>query len=48
MLITKEVEIGVGGKNSKYYEGLGYKIPRRINKYNKLTFEKGLKIKVKI
>ena len=30
-LITKEVEVKLGGKNIKYYENLGYQIPRYYN-----------------
>lgn len=29
MLITKEVEVQIGGKNAKYYESLGYIIPKK-------------------
>jgi hypothetical protein len=30
-LVTKEIEVRIGGKNLKYYENLGYIIPRFIN-----------------
>ena len=29
MILTKNVEIGVGPTNAKYFEDLGYEIPRR-------------------
>ena len=31
-LISEYVEVGLGGKNVKYYEDLGYEIPRRKDK----------------
>jgi hypothetical protein len=46
-LITKEVEVKLCGNNIKHYEDLGYVIYRNKNKYGKITFSKGLKIKVK-
>lgn len=46
MLITQEVEIGL--VNIKYYEDLGYKIPRRKDKHGRISVPKGSKIKVKI
>lgn len=46
-LITKEVEILLTN-NVKYYEDLGYKIPREKNKQGKLTVPIGSKILVKI
>lgn len=30
-LISTEVEVTLGGSNIKYFESLGYKIPRRDN-----------------
>lgn len=49
MLISKEVEIGVGSANYKYYENLGYNIPKHYNKNKKRDqFIKGAKIKVKV
>lgn len=46
-LITKEVEIRLNGKNVKYYEDLGYEIPRRYGKWG-LSIPKGTTIKVKV
>ena len=48
MLITKEVEITLNGKNIKYYESLGYPIPRIKNKKGNLTVPFGTKLLVKI
>jgi len=48
MLLTKEVEIGLGGGNAKYYENLGYEIPREVSKYGKLVISKSLKLKVRV
>lgn len=48
MLLTKEVEVGLASNNIKYYEELGYEIPREIDKYGKLRVKHGMKIKVKI
>jgi len=48
LLLSKEVEIGLGSKNIKYYEELGYFIPRIINKKGKLAVVLGSKIKVSI
>ena len=46
-LISKEVEILLSSKNIKYYEYLGYEIPRYYNKRKKTMCEKrGTKIKV--
>ena len=35
-LISKEIEITLSSKNIKYYENLGYEIPRYYNKRKKL------------
>ena len=32
-LISEYVEIKLGGRNIKYYENLGYEIPRRKDKW---------------
>jgi hypothetical protein len=52
MIITKEVEVILTGSNIKYYEDLGYEIPRRrlSTRVSKkcLTVPKGSKIKIKI
>ena len=47
-LIDEEVYILLNGKNVKYYENLGYKIPKINNGYGRITIPKGTKIKVKI
>ena len=47
-LIFEEVEIGISGKNAKYYEGLGYTIPRRIDNKGRNTVPTGSKISVKV
>ena len=47
-LITKEVEVTLGVRNIKYYEKLGYKIPKYENRNHKLVVRKGTKIQVKI
>ena len=47
-LISKEVEVVLQGTNIKYYEELGYEIPRKRNKYGQVTIARGTKIKVKI
>lgn len=46
MLIENEVEVGISG-NIKYYESLGYEIPKHIN-YGKIFVPRGTKIKVKV
>ena len=48
MVLDQIVEIGLAPINVKYYEDLGYRIPRKINKYGKLTVPKGIKIKVNV
>lgn len=47
-LISTEVEVILNGSNIKYYENLGYEIPRYNNVNNKLVVKKRTKIKVKI
>ena len=46
-LLSKEVEIGLNGKSIKYYENLGYEIPRHKNKRGEMVVDKSAKIKVK-
>jgi len=46
-LITKEVEVKLAHKNIKYYENLGYEIPREKGKWG-ITVKHGTKIKVKV
>ena len=47
-LITEEVEVNLCGSNIDYYEGLGYEIPRRKDKYNNLTTPINSKIEIKV
>lgn len=47
-LITKEVEVELSSNTIKYYENLGYKIPRIRNKWRKYTVPRGTKIRVKV
>lgn len=47
MLVSTEVEICLSG-NIKYYEDLGYEIPKHLNKRGKLKYSKGEKITVKV
>lgn len=46
MLLTKEVEVNLCSANIEYYEKLGYKIPRRIDKKGRLNVAVGTKINV--
>ena len=47
-LITKEVEVCVCGNKQKYYESLGYNIPREKNNNGRMRVPRGSKIKVKV
>ena len=47
-LISEYVEVGLGGNNVKYYESLGYEIPRKKDKWEKISVPKGAKITVKV
>lgn len=46
-LLTEWVEVKLGGKNIKYFEALGYKIPRIKNKWGNTTVPIGTIITVK-
>ena len=48
LILPQEVEVGLGGSNSKHFEEKGYEIPRRLNRYGKLTVPRGTKIKVNV
>jgi hypothetical protein len=48
MLLDKEIETGLNGGMAKYYESLGYDIPRRMTKQYKMQVPLHAKIKVKI
>jgi len=46
-ILEKEVWITLGGNNDKYFESLGYEIPRKLHPSGKLHVPKGTKLKVK-
>ena len=48
MLISKLVEITLVGNNVKYYENLGYSIPKKIDKKGKVKYDLPNKLLVKI
>lgn len=48
MLLTKEVEVKLWSSNIKYYEGLGYKIPRSAGSNGNLVVVPGTTIVVRI
>lgn len=49
MLLSKEVEVRIVGRNEKYYEDLGYEIPRYFNKKeNKYMVKRGTYINAKV
>lgn len=48
MLVSKEVDLKVNGNNLKHLEEKGYYIPRKKNKYGKITIPLGTTIKVKV
>lgn len=48
MLLTKDVELSLHGKNIKRYEDLGYEIPRYKNNQGKLVVKKGTTITIDI
>jgi len=48
MILSKEVEVVLNPANVKYYEILGYIIPKYKNKSGKLIYKRGNKIKVKV
>ena len=47
-LISEYVEVSLYSGNIKYYENLGYKIPREKSKYGKIVVPRGTRIKVKV
>ena len=47
-LITKEIDVCIVNNNYKYYEDLGYCIPKEINKNGKEIIKSGTHIKVKV
>lgn len=48
LITTETIEINVNGKKVKYYESLGYNIPKSKNKYGKTTVRKDTKILVRV
>jgi len=47
-LLTKEVEVGLSGENIKWFENLGYIIPREIDKCGRNCVKKGTTIIVNV
>ena len=47
-LVSEYAEVKLHGKNFKYYENLGYEIPKQYNIYGKLTTPKDTTITVKV
>lgn len=47
-LITKEVEVRLKGSNVKYFESLGYEIPRRLNQRGRISVPQDATIIVKV
>lgn len=48
MLLTREVEVGASSSNIKYYENLGYKVPRYKDKRGRQSVKRSTKILVKV
>ena len=48
MLLSTEAKVVLGGTNAKYYESLGYEIPRRKDKQYKMRYKRGTTITVKV
>lgn len=48
MIVSEEVFVIVNGRNCKYYEGLGYDIPKYIDCCFRKSIKRGTKIKVKV
>ena len=46
-LITKEVKVELNNRNIKYYESLGYEIPRYKDASRRISVKRGTKIVVK-
>lgn len=47
MILDEYIEITLNGANLRYYENLGYEIPRKKDKWGKLRVPKGTKIIIK-
>ncbi|MBU8585902.1 hypothetical protein KM925_08330 [Priestia megaterium] len=48
VIFEKKIEVGLIGRNVKYYENLGYEIPRVLNKQGKMVLSRGAKITVRV
>jgi hypothetical protein len=48
MILDRKVLTGINGRNVKYYQSLGYEIPRKKDKRGRINFTKGVKIEVSI
>ena len=48
MLITKEVKVKLHNKTVKHYDNLGYDIPKKIDKRNRIVIDTDIKINVKV
>ncbi len=47
-LISEEVEVRLSSNNIKWYEDKGYEIPKRKDKWGKITTPKGTYIKIRV
>jgi hypothetical protein len=47
-LMTKEIEVSLGGSNIGWFESKGYTMPRIKDKYYKISVKRGTKIKVNV
>jgi len=48
LLLTKEVEITLNNRNIKYFENMGYQLPKRKDSVGRWTVPRGSKITVKV
>ncbi len=48
MLLDEKVEVSLGSRRIKYYESLGYEIPKYKDKQNRLKVKKGTKLLIDI
>lgn len=47
-LISEYVEVGIGSRNTKHFESLGYEIPKYLDIHNHLRIKQGTKILVHV
>lgn len=47
-ILNNQIEIGINGRTAKYYENLGYTIPKHYDKRGRLCVKNGTKIIVKV